>query len=336
MIELNRVTKQEMLAPFQAAEVRVRTQPYVAAYVTARVVMTRLDEALPWQWSFKLIDHWFDDKGVMHQSGVIKVLLPDGRELEFEDRGMAGPDVGKGQLKQSKHAVSDCFKRCAVHLGVGRYLYELTGVQALKIPKANLEKALAAVGYAGAWDDRHHGSIGGIREADEEDDYVPHNAPNVPTPAKEEISSLRGAEGPKTGNRPSMPPPTQASAPTTITEELLASIRKAVAWKFPSVEKYVGFLMEAFFENDESNLNEEQLIELRDRMDAMPLMPKDYEMSRRSTIQKLQREVAPSRFADGPAFNEWVMDRYSLPVVLLPGEDAKEALQLVGEMEIIS
>lgn len=170
--------KQAFLAPFQSAEVRVRTQPYVAAYATARVVMTRLDEALPWGWSFRLIGEGrLDANGVMHQDGEISVRIPTGSEDAFDfvhavhaDRGSAPPDVGKGQAKQAKHAVSDCFKRCAVHLGIGRYLYELQGVQAGTIPKASLEKALAAVGYVGAWDERHFGRIGGIREADDEDE----------------------------------------------------------------------------------------------------------------------------------------------------------------------
>jgi hypothetical protein len=169
--ELTVEVKQALLAPFQAAEVRVRTHPYTAAYVTARVVMTRLDEVIPWQWSFKLIGAGVTDvNGVMHQDGALILRHPDGSVSEFHDRGSAPPDLSKGQAKQAKHAVSDCFKRCAVHAGVGRYLYELSGVQGGRVPKGSLEKALAAVGYSGHWDDRHHGSIGGIREADLEDE----------------------------------------------------------------------------------------------------------------------------------------------------------------------
>jgi hypothetical protein len=183
--ELTVEVKQALLAPFQAAEVRVRTQPYVAAYVTARVVMTRLDEVLPWQWSFKLVGSGVvDGNGVMHQDGILLIRHPDGAINEFHDRGSAPPDLGKGQAKQAKHAVSDCFKRCAVHVGVGRYLYEISGVQGGRIPKGGLEKALAAVGYNGPWDDRHHGSIGGIREADMEDEFEDaHAAPSAPSAA---------------------------------------------------------------------------------------------------------------------------------------------------------
>lgn len=171
MRELNSEVKQLLLAPFQAAEVRVRTQPYIAAYVTARVVMTRLDEVLPWQWSFHLKGPVTYDKAcVAHQDGVLTIHGPSGVTLEFHDRGSAPPDIAKGQAKQAKHAVSDCFKRCAVHVGIGRYLYELAGLSGGRIPKPNLEKALAAVGYRGSWDDRHYGPVGGIREADLEDE----------------------------------------------------------------------------------------------------------------------------------------------------------------------
>lgn len=169
MRELDNTAKQALLAPFQAAEVRVRTKPYVAAYVTARVVSTRLDEALPFQWSFRLGEQWTDAAGVLNQTGALLLHQADGPTLEYWDRGSAVKDSA-GQPKQSKAAVSDCLKRCAVHLGVGRYLYELQGVSERGIPKASVEKALAAVGYSGPWDERHYGTIGGIREADAEDD----------------------------------------------------------------------------------------------------------------------------------------------------------------------
>jgi hypothetical protein len=171
MKELNDEIKQALLAPFQSSEIRMRTSPYVAAYVTARVVMTRLDEVLPWQWSFRLAGPGATDaNGTLHQDAVLTIHQPEGPSLEYHDRGSAAPDQAKGQAKQAKAAVSDCLKRCAVHAGVGRYLYELTGVANNVVPKAVLEKGLAAVGYRGPWDDRHHGVIGGVREADFEDE----------------------------------------------------------------------------------------------------------------------------------------------------------------------
>jgi hypothetical protein len=200
MIELTKEIKQKLLAPFHASEIRIRTQPYLAAYITARVVMTRLDEVIPWQWSFRLIGPGvLDPNEVMHQDGVLTVQHPDGTENHFYDRGSAPKDLAKGQAKQAKHAVSDCFKRCAVHVGVGRYLYEITGVQAGRIGRGGLEKSLAAVGYIGPWDDRHHGTIGGIRESDLEDDFgeapTQHSEPEAPAPP---------AAPKANGNRPRM------------------------------------------------------------------------------------------------------------------------------------
>jgi hypothetical protein len=155
---------------------------------------------VPWRWSFHLAGAGVvDAQGVMHQDGWIAVRLADGTALEYHERGSAPPDLGKGQAKQAKHAVSDCFKRCAVHLGVGRYLYELEGVRAGQVPKASLEKALAAVGYRGPWDDRHHGAIGGMREADEEDEVQGRAAPPVAPPA--ENPSTRTAPAPSRADR---------------------------------------------------------------------------------------------------------------------------------------
>lgn len=42
--------KQRLLAPFDVAEIRIRDKPSIQPYVTARVVMSRLDEVLPFGW----------------------------------------------------------------------------------------------------------------------------------------------------------------------------------------------------------------------------------------------------------------------------------------------
>jgi hypothetical protein len=170
MRELNRDVKQELLAPFDAAEVRIRSKPSLQPYITARVVMSRLDDVLPFQWAFTLGDHWLDDRKVLHQKAVLTVLGASGGILNYEDVGIAPPDAGNAPAKQSKQAVSDALKRCAVHLGIGRYLYELAGVTAQAIPEATLRKALAAVSYAGPIEPRHYGKIGGIRHLDSEDE----------------------------------------------------------------------------------------------------------------------------------------------------------------------
>lgn len=196
MRKLDSQAKQELLAPFQAAEVRIRTGNPPLPYVTARVVMSRLDDVFPFQWSFTLGECWTDDKGTLNQKCRLTLILSDTPtpiglpELRFEDVGSAQPDVGNAPRKQAKQAVSDGFKRCAVHLGVSRYLYELSGVRADGIPEASLKKALAAVGYAGGIEKHHWGKIGGIRELDTEDEepgVIPATAPE-PQPAKSKYS----------------------------------------------------------------------------------------------------------------------------------------------------
>ncbi|MBW3625837.1 MAG: hypothetical protein KY468_20790 [Armatimonadetes bacterium] len=268
MKELTPEVKQTLLAPFQAAEVRMRTYPYVAAYVTARVVMTRLDEALPWQWSFKLAGPGMvDSNGVMHQDGVLIIHHPNGQTMEFHDRGSAPPDAGKGQSKQAKHAVSDCFKRCAVHVGVGRYLYELQGVQGGLIPKPALEKSLAAVGYHGPWDDRHHGKIGGIREADLEDEpedagvsqsppeasrqeTARHEAPEAPRAARPVEKTVEKARTePEIGDTPPAPngkaaKSSRRSSAVKLDDEQRAQIEAAVDMSGGNVQSptFLGWL----------------------------------------------------------------------------------------------
>lgn len=179
MRPLDKECKQALLAPFQASEIRVRTQPSIQPYITARTVMSRLDDVIPFQWSFTLGEHWYDDKGTLHQRGTLALEGPQTGVLTYEDVGIAPPDGGKGPAKQSKQAVSDALKRCAIHVGVGRYLYELTGVQAQKLAKPGVERALAAVGYTGPWDERHYGVLGGIRHLDAEDE----DALDAPTSA---------------------------------------------------------------------------------------------------------------------------------------------------------
>lgn len=206
MKDLTPEIKQQLLAPFDIAEIRIRTQPYTAPYVTARVVMTRLDEILPFQWGFVLGEDSTDDNKVLTQKAFIQVRHSDGVILEYHDKGNAPPDVGRGQAKQTKHAVSDALKRCAVHLGVARYLYELPNVKPNSVPKEMLEKALAAVGYRGPWGEAHYGTIGGIRSGDYEDDYEGESTPPVQTSAQ--TSTQKKAAAPPKSAPPKAAEPT--------------------------------------------------------------------------------------------------------------------------------
>jgi hypothetical protein len=192
MKDLTHEMKQSLLAPFEAAEIRIKVQPFIAAYVSARVVMTRLDEVLPFQWDFESVD-WNMSGSVLNVKGCLRIFQPDFPPLCYFDWGSGPPDMAKGQAKQFKHALSDALKRCAVHAGIGRYLYELSGVTANKIPKANLEKAMAAVGWHGTVEDKHCCIIGGVRQGDYEDDDTGEAAPAPPVapPAAPKANSNR-------------------------------------------------------------------------------------------------------------------------------------------------
>lgn len=116
------------------------------AYIDARSVMRRLDAVVgPANWSFD-----FD------------VLSPDGKMVrgKLTVLGVTKCDAGEGGSEDEvlKSAVSDALKRCAVHFGVGRYLYYLPSVWAPydqrkrqfsetpRISPAAVEKALTICG----------------------------------------------------------------------------------------------------------------------------------------------------------------------------------------------
>lgn len=195
MKNLDASVMQELLAPFQAAEIRIKNVPGQPAqpYVTARTVMTRLSEVLPFQHSFQLLEAREDANGTLIQKGRISILLPNGLTLPFEDVGSAPKDAGKGPAKQAKQAVSDCYKRCAVHIGPGRYLYALTDTKPTGIPEASLKKALAEVGYTGKYEKHHWGPIGGVRDLDSEDEEV-GSAPAASLVPQPPVSQTNGAK----------------------------------------------------------------------------------------------------------------------------------------------
>ncbi len=94
-----------------------RKRAMLLAYVDARAVMDRLDAVCPNEWSFEVtvVEGTATPtvKGRLTLMGVTR-----------EDIGEAGGEDGAsaGTLKA---ATSDALKRCAVHFGVGRYLYDL-------------------------------------------------------------------------------------------------------------------------------------------------------------------------------------------------------------------
>lgn len=113
--------KDALSAPFPARRVQWRAQNFtrdrssalMVAYVDARTVMDRLDDVCPDSWSF---DVEFLPGAAPVARGRLSVL-----GLSRSDVG----EAGEGEAATFKAAASDALKRCAVHFGVGRYLYDL-------------------------------------------------------------------------------------------------------------------------------------------------------------------------------------------------------------------
>ncbi len=116
--------KDRLAAPFPAARVawkpqtvsRDRSSALMVAFVDARTVMERLDDVCAGEWSF-------DVKLSPGQPGQ-----PPTARGRLTVLGLTRSDVGEadeGEAGTLKAAASDALKRCAVHFGVGRYLYDL-------------------------------------------------------------------------------------------------------------------------------------------------------------------------------------------------------------------
>ena len=154
-MEFNREIQDALLAPFPEDEVeflpRASTNGRALAlpYIDARSVMRRLDAVVgPGNWSFDF-----------------EVLTPDCKRVKgkLTVLGITKCDAGEAMAEEEalKAAVSDAVKRCAVHFGIGRYLYYLPQVWAnfdsqkrrfsepVRIPHEAVEKALAICGYHG-------------------------------------------------------------------------------------------------------------------------------------------------------------------------------------------
>lgn len=124
---MDKSLRDKLAEPFEAGEVKWKAQAVKAgramavAYVDARVVAERLDEVFG-------VDGWQDAYEVLPNHSVVCVL-----SVKVGDQWVAKSDVGS-QSEQAdegdrmKAAFSDAFKRAAVKLGVGRYLYRLTKV----------------------------------------------------------------------------------------------------------------------------------------------------------------------------------------------------------------
>lgn len=110
--------------PFDPREVDFRVQgkvneqsgrAQVVAYIDARAVQDRLDAVVgAGNWSFDWTPLVIDRGEVMVAKGVLTLY------------GVSKADAGSASnFEQTLGAVSHCFKRAAVHWGIGRYLYNL-------------------------------------------------------------------------------------------------------------------------------------------------------------------------------------------------------------------
>jgi len=128
-MELSKEMLEILSRPFDPKEVEVkvqvvskdRTKGQVVAYVDARTVLDRLDEAVgPTGWSdgYEVLNNGtdYDGRRLVEVKCTLTVL------------GVSKEDVGEGD--SLKAAFSDALKRAAVKFGVGRYLYRLPKVWA--------------------------------------------------------------------------------------------------------------------------------------------------------------------------------------------------------------
>jgi hypothetical protein len=117
-------------------------------YIDARSVMRRLDAVVgPGNWSFDFDLLSPEGKMVKGRLTVLGVTKCDAGEAAAEDEVL-------------KSAVSDALKRCAVHFGIGRYLYYLPRVWAPydaqkrrfteppRLDRSAVERALAICGIS--------------------------------------------------------------------------------------------------------------------------------------------------------------------------------------------
>ena len=98
-----------------------RKRALMMPYIDARAVMDRLDAICPEAWSFEVQP--IESAKVPTMIGTLTVL------------GVSRSDVGEGDPSSEagnsyKAAASDALKRCAVHFGIGRYLYDLPKIWA--------------------------------------------------------------------------------------------------------------------------------------------------------------------------------------------------------------
>lgn len=127
---MNEIEK-KLKAPFPGQDIKWRggatskdkTSALALAYIDARSVMDRLDEAVGserWQDEYQIVE---TEKGtaVICRLGVDHAGRGDNLIWKSDAAGLSNYDPIKG-------GISDAFKRAAVKHGIGRYLYNLPGI----------------------------------------------------------------------------------------------------------------------------------------------------------------------------------------------------------------
>lgn len=155
-MEFTREIQDGLAAPFSEDEIEFLPRAQSngkalgLAYIDARTVMNRLDAVVgPANWSFDFDPVTPDGKMVKGRLTVLGTTKCDAGEASTEEEIL-------------KSAVSDALKRCAVHFGIGRYLYYLPRVWAPydaqkrrftetpRLERAAVEQALRVCGVASA------------------------------------------------------------------------------------------------------------------------------------------------------------------------------------------
>jgi hypothetical protein len=144
-MELSKEMLEILSRPFDPKEVEVkvqvvskdRTKGQVVAYVDARTVLDRLDEAVgPTGWS-DTYDVLTNGTNALTKETVEEVSRLVEVKCTLTVLGISKEDVGEGD--SLKAAFSDALKRAAVKFGVGRYLYRLPKVWVDLDEKGNIK-----------------------------------------------------------------------------------------------------------------------------------------------------------------------------------------------------
>jgi hypothetical protein len=115
---------QKLRQPFDTSEVKFKPQMVknnrclAMAYIDARVVMERLDEAAG-------VENWSDDYEIVADGSVVCRLRVKFGEVWITKTDVGSPSEQPDAGDRLKAAFSDAIKRAAIKFGIGRYLYRL-------------------------------------------------------------------------------------------------------------------------------------------------------------------------------------------------------------------